>query len=201
MATGKGVKPSIKEKGSYTTIDNGLATLDKEYKKDLTKVPTLKVTDKMTYDLAAVALSTINEATKKAKAEKAKVLDPAKLTVKRINEQWKPFEDKLTEAVAHLKIEMAKYVALQKAQEVIKTALLMADKRIKNPKTLQTKLAAVKAEPVSNTRSVLKLVITDPLLIPREYLEIDEAKVREALREGIEVPGARLEREQIVVIK
>ena len=178
---------------------NSLTVIQSEYGDKLTKILNYKTTDKASYDKGAELLSIVNTATKKAEEEKKKVLDPAELTVKRIKEQWRPFEDKLRWATNIIKSEMGEWLRVEEDKINEKQRKLLLDKRISNPVTLNNKLASLELEPVSNTRSVLKLYIDDPSLIPREYLVVDESKVREALKEGIAVPGARLDREKIIV--
>lgn len=183
------------------SCDDSLTVIQSEYGDRLKKILNYKTTSKETYDKGAELLSIINGATKKAKEEKDKVLKPAELTVKRIKEQWKPFETKLAEAVNYVKLQMSGWLVAEKAREAEAQKKILSDNRITKPDTIQRKFSAVIMDPVSNTRDVLKLYIDDPNLIPREYLVIDETAVRNALKEGIEVPGARLEREKIIVIK
>jgi hypothetical protein len=180
---------------------NGLQKIQSTYNDRLTRALTFRATDKLTYEKGGELLKIFNEASKKAKEEKDKVLQPAELTVKRIKEQWKPFEDGLKQCVAHIKSQMQSWLQLEQEREELQRQRLLNDKRIKNESTLVAKLESIKAEPVGNTRSVLVLVIDDPSLIPREYLVVDEAKLKAALREGVKIPGARLEREKIIVTK
>jgi hypothetical protein len=180
---------------------NGLQKIQSTYNDRLTRALTFKATDKLTYEKGGELLKIFNEAGKKAKEEKDKVLQPAELTVKRIKEQWKPFEDGLKQCVAHIKSQMQSWLQLEQEREELQRQRLLNDRRIKNESTLVAKLESIKTEPVGNTRSVLILVIDDPNLIPREYLVVDEAKLKAALREGVKVPGARLEREKIIVTK
>lgn len=46
--------------------------------------------------------------------------------------------------------------------------------------------------PFVRTRSYMALEVFDLSLIPRQYLVVDNAKVLDALKAGIDVPGARL---------
>jgi hypothetical protein len=44
---------------------------------------------------------------------------------------------------------------------------------------------------------VEKLVISDATLIPREYLDVNEMRVKSALKSGVHIPGASLVKEKI----
>ena len=45
--------------------------------------------------------------------------------------------------------------------------------------------------------TVKKLVIEDETKIPREYLDVNETRVKEALKAGTVVPGAKLIEEKV----
>jgi hypothetical protein len=179
---------------------NGLAVIQKEFNPRLTQALVYKAKTVEDYNSGGYLLKLFSEVTKRAKGEKSKTLEPAELTVKRIKEQWKPFEDGLKAAVVHIKAEMESYLKAQEIKEAQQRAKILLDQRTK-PETKEAKLAAVFTPPTENTRSVLRLEITDELLIPREFLMIDEVKLKAALREGQKVPGARLVNDKIIVAR
>jgi len=65
---------------------------------------------------------------------------------------------------------------------------------MKRPDTL-------KETDTTQTRKVWKFEITDPTRVPREYMTINEAKIRNVVRSGIrEIPGVRIYQEEIMVV-
>jgi aspartate-semialdehyde dehydrogenase len=177
----------------------GLQKIQSAYNDRLTRALTYKAVDEATFEKGGELLKIFSEAAKKAKEEKQKTLGPAELTVTRIKEQWKPFEDGLKQCVAHIKGQMDSWFKAEQKRAEEERERILNDKRIKNEATLQTKLQSVTPVSVGNTRRVLVLVVDDVNLIPREYMVVDEVKLKEALRNGIQVPGARLESEKRIV--
>ena len=182
--------------------ETGLQEIQKEYNDRLTRILTYKTTDKTSFEKGGELLKVITAASKKAKEEKDKVLKPAELTVTRIKEQWKPFEDALKAGMAHVKQCMAFWMAKEAVRVAQEKTKILSDNRITKPETVERKLAALSFDtPVGNTRNVLELVITDESKIPREYLVVDEVKLRQALKDGETIPGAKLERVKKIVAK
>lgn len=180
--------------------ENGLATIQQEYNPRLTQALTYKTNSQEDYNKGADLCRVFNEVTKKASAEKNKVLEPAKLTVKRINEQWKPFEDGLLAAMYHVKNQMLLWLSKEQEREEQQRRKILSDQRLK-PETVEKKLATISAAPTSNTRSTLTLEITDINKIPRHYLMVDEVKLKAALKEGIKIEGAKLVNTKIIVTR
>jgi hypothetical protein len=179
---------------------NGLAVIQKEFNPRLTQALVYKAKTVEDYNSGGYLLKLFSEATKRAKGEKSKTLEPAELTVKRIKEQWKPFEDGLKAAVEHIKLEMSRFLIEQQQKAEKERNRVLADQRTK-PETKEAKLAAVFTPPTDNTRSVLRLEITDEMLIPREFLVVDEVKLKAALREGRKIAGAQLVNDKIIVAR
>lgn len=193
-------KAKIKSEPQQPQTENGLAKIQSQYNDRLTRALTYKADSLENRNKGGELLTLFNEAAKRAKEEKDKTLGPAELTVKRIKEQWKPFEDGLKQCIAHIKAQMLKWDIAEADRIKKERERVLSDGRLKVG-TIERKLAALEAPPVNNTRSVLRLEITDELLIPREYLVVDEVKLKAALREGVKVPGARLVNDKIIVAK
>jgi hypothetical protein len=64
------------------------------------------------------------------------------------------------------------------------------------PAALPPKLDIPEPAP-GKTRTVERLVIDDLTAIPREYFDLNEARVRQAIKEGTTVPGARIVRDVV----
>jgi hypothetical protein len=179
----------------------GLQEIQKEYNDRLTRILSYKTTDKTSFEKGGELLKVITAAGKRAKEEKDKVLKPAELTVARIKEQWRPFEDALKAGMAHVKQCMALWIGQEAARIAMEKQKILSDNRITKPETVERKLSAIEVAPVNHTRNVLELVITDESKIPREFMVPDLVAIREALKNGEVIPGATLERVKKIVAK
>lgn len=68
-------------------------------------------------------------------------------------------------------------------------------------KAIQDQARAIEAARPKNTRQVQKFEVTDINQVPREYLILDESKVRAAQSAKIPVPGIRYYEETIIVTR
>lgn len=69
-------------------------------------------------------------------------------------------------------------------------------------KEIKTEEKAVLSNKVSGARKIWKFEVQDLNLVPREYLSIDEKKVREAIQKGItEIPGIRAYQETTIALR
>jgi hypothetical protein len=181
--------------------ETGLQEIQKEYNDRLTRILSYKTTDKTSFEKGGELLKVITAAGKRAKEEKDKVLKPAELTVARIKEQWRPFEDALKAGMAHVKQCMALWIGQEAVRIALEKQKILSDSRITKPETVERKLSAIEVAPINHTRNVLELVITDESKIPREYMVPDLVAIREALKNGEVIPGAKLERVKKIVAK
>ena len=147
------------------------------------------------------ASSKREEAKKKLKQiteEKDKVLKPLKEAVKAENARWSPMETILEDAIEILNKGMIKYMTDKRNQELEEEKKIMADRRTK-VETKIDKLAEV--EKVENKVStdvgstsfveVKCFEVEDITKVPKEYLLIDEVKVRASMKAGVEITGIK----------
>lgn len=126
-------------------------------------------------------------------------VDPHNQFVKMINAWFKNPSDTLSGTIDVLGRRMVQYSDDVEAAARVAEAKILADKRT-SAETKSTKIAAVPQAPTvvrSETGSTgfridKRLEIVDELLIPRQYLVVEERFVLAALKAGKEVPGARL---------
>lgn len=87
----------------------------------------------------------------------------------------------------------------------VKPSVAVEEQRIEEEAELKQAQAQVQtpAEPtaIKGVRTIKKLVILDPTLIPRAYMIPDEKKIEEALKNGAVVPGAILEDHQTLAVR
>ena len=158
---------------------------------------------------ATSTLSQLNTALKSLTAQKELVTKPLNEALREERARFKPLEDQLNLAIAHIRQEMTRYQTLalaEKAKEeeaiskqvakgklAVEDALVALDDIAKVTQEVSTDAGKVKF------RTVKVLSITNEKLIPREYLIIDEKAVLEALKADIKVSGAQLVEQQIPV--
>ncbi len=189
-----------------------LAVYDAEIDKMVAQAEALTVTDDATN---ARAVEMANQAKKIDAAiervRKELVLPPNEY-VKSVNGLAKGFQGRLGTIVASLRGKVGSYAqriemerrkaeeAARKAQEELQAKI---DAEAKAAQVEPVQVAApvvpkqstiVRTEAGSATqRKVWKHEITDEGQVPREYLMIDEAKVRQAVKQGVrEIPGVRI---------
>lgn len=157
---------------------------------------------------AVTLLSNANKLSDKITAEKEKITKPLNAALQAERARWKPLETSLACIVSTLKTKMLAYEKQVSEEQAKKEAQIMA--RVENGtmkvETAVAKLSDVVASDSSVTTEsgmiqyaiVKKLYIVDAALIPREFLEVNESKVRDALKSGVVVPGAELREEKTI---
>lgn len=160
---------------------------------------------------AVTLLSNLNRSLDKITEEKEKVTKPLNEALKAERGRWKPFETKLESAISTIRSKMSSYqtesarlakieeekiaarIAPGKGNLSMETATKKIDEIERADKSVATDAGLVKF------RTDKKLKITDALIIPREYLVVDEKAVFEALKKGAAIPGAEIEEVQTPV--
>lgn len=180
-------------------------TIVKKINPVIEEVKNTKITSPETMTKAVSLLSTLNTFLDKLTEEKEKITKPMNEALKEVRGRYKPTELLLEEAIASLRSGMSTYQTQQ-----LKTQKIEEDKiasRIGEGKgKLKVETAINKINELDNIpikvstdagevkfRTDKKLKITDPNLIPREYLIIDEKALLSALKLGNTIPGAEIE--------
>lgn len=158
-------------------------------------------------ELAVKILSATNTTADRVQAEKEKITKPLNEALKAERARWKPIEDACANAIATIKAKMVAFQRQLEAENAKKEEKIMA--RVEKG-TLRTETAVAKLEALPDAKAsvttdagmvqwrvVKKLVISDPMLIPREYLVVNEVAVKEALKAGKVVPGASFVEEKV----
>lgn len=138
-------------------------------------------------------------------------VDPLRAQIERIDGLFKPKLSALLAAETAIKGKLAAYqqqmadaadAARKKVLEKVNAGKMKVEtavKKIENvpeaQKTVRTEAATV------SYREVRKVVITDPMKLPREYLIPDEVKIRKVVLAGVEVPGTKIVVEKVPAIK
>lgn len=160
---------------------------------------------------ATEMLSKLNKVGDSIEEEKMKVMRPLLDATAAERKRWKPAEMTLEKAIDIVRRKMTVWqtAARKKADEeeakiaarigsgkgkfTMETAMRRADEIDKPETAIATGSGLVKF------RTVPKFEIVDEAKVPREYLVIDEAKVRESMKEGKEIAGIRFYTEEVPV--
>lgn len=154
---------------------------------------------------ATTLLSNYNKHLKAITTEKEKVTKPINEALKAERARWKPIEDELNEAIAYIRNSMSAWQTAEKKREQEEESKIAS--RIGEGKgklkieTATNKMAEIERAPEKHStdaglvkfRTDKKLKITNEILIPREYLVVDERKVLDALKAGVSIAGAEIE--------
>lgn len=138
-----------------------------------------------------------------------KVLDPLKEALKAKKAEWAPMKKVLKAGIEKLGLAVGTYQTAEVARVEAEEARITA-RAVKG--TFKTETAVRKMSEVvkpeakivteagsMSFRTDTKLKITDKTLIPREYLIVDEKKLLDALKAGVEVAGAEITKVQTPV--
>lgn len=151
-----------------------------------------KVIDQATLEQATATLSTLNTQLDTLTAHKEAKTKPINEALKKIRADYKPYEEQLTNAISQIRLAITTYATEQAKIAKAQEERILADKRT----SLTTKINAlaniedttqekVTTEAGSITfTTVKKYRIKDLSLIPRTYLTLDEAKIKEVMKQS-----------------
>lgn len=154
-------------------------------------------------------LSVLNQTLDRLTEDKELLTKPINLLLKEIRGRYKPFEDKLEEAIAAVRKSMITYQTEQKRLAKIEEDKIIA--RIGEGKgKLKVETAIKKMEAVDKPdqkvstdeglvkfKTVKKFEVTDVSKLPVEFLLANEVAIRKAMTEGKEISGVRYFTEEV----
>jgi hypothetical protein len=195
-----------KTKTAVVTVDT---TEVKRIEKDI--APVVAKADKIIVikndkelEVATEVLSKLNVYADSVKAEKKKLTEPANATLKAIKALFAPLEEKVLPKIEAIRGAMSVYQT-EKSEKAEAEAAAIADRVRKGKGGFSEETAMRKIDEIE--KPIEKIVtdsgslgwidkqtleVMDLTLIPREYLVVDEKKVLEALKAGVDVAGARI---------
>lgn len=150
---------------------------------------------------ATELLSKINKQGDAIKAEKEKITKPLNQALKVEQKRWKPAEDAIKKAVAHIRAQMSQYQTAQvEAADEEKNRI--AGRVGSGKGKLKIETAAQKINEVAGPEARVEtesgsisfkddyeVTVVDIRLIPEQFLEVDITGIKKAIKEGVEVPG------------
>lgn len=141
--------------------------------KDFLTVPVVR--SEKQYDIVREQFKQLGRIAKELKAKKDTILKPQLEATKAVRDLFRPLEDQLEKLNDEWGLALTKYA---NAREI---------KRVTTFDPTKPSLQSV-----AGTRTTKVLEVLDPTLVPRDYLIVDEAKVKAALIGGADVPGCKL---------
>lgn len=170
------------------------------------KVKNLKVTSKESSVEASQFLVWIAGAKKKLESKRLEITKPLNDSLRRINTMFKQWSLPLIEAEAYLRNEMIRYNAeVRRKIEEENKKLLKAAKKV----GIETEGIKIEAKPdivrtgqgSVSSRKFWTFKVKNLLKVPREYLKLDEVKVRTAIREGVrKIDGLEIYEEETLTV-
>ncbi len=198
------MKPTIQTK-EVKAIEKGIAVAVAKAE----KIVVIKTDVEL--EQASEVLSQLNQYNDGLKAEKKKMTAPANDTLKAIKAFFAPIEDRVVPKIDAIRGAMSAYQtekANRTREEEAKIASRIGEGKGKLKFETAVKQMGELDKPLEKVttasgslqfREDKKLKIVDASLIPREYLIVNESKVLEALKAGIEVKGATIELVQVPI--
>jgi hypothetical protein len=167
-------------------------------KKAVEKAPTVPViTNDQQYDIARAQYKEFSKLAKLIKEKKDPIVKPLTEALAQVKALFRPFEITLEDAQEEYSLVLTRYANAKEIARLEGLAKIENDKRLKNPETIQARKDQV-VNNLEGTRKHKVLNIYDRNAIPDNFWIVDEAMVKAALKEGIDVPGARIEEVLIV---
>ena len=176
-----------------------IVKMEKSLKSEINRATDYKCNSKAEFEAGGSLLKTFKLAEKEAKALKDKSLKPSLETTKQIREYFKPLEEKLEACIKQVKEQMDSWYTEQERIAAVAKYRILEDSRITRPETLERKLAETEVQVNGHTRNKREVAVTDLTKIPLIYFDLNEARLKHDLMEGIDVPGAKLVNRTIIV--
>lgn len=169
----------------------------------ITRATTLVVDSQESMIQAATVLGKVKELIKKTKAEEENLSEQlAELELTKQYDTTRELRLKAEKASKFISEQVNKYQTLEAKRASEEAAKLAArvergtmklDTAVRKMNEIDQPITKLETADTKVTfRTIPKLDITNPSLIPREYLTINEAAVFAALKEGKTIPGAQI---------
>lgn len=189
------------------TDSKNIALVEKKISKQEAQANELRIVDDKSMELAVSLLSQSNKIADEVKEEEEKITKPLNEALKAERARWKPIKEACANAIGTIRAKMMEYQKKidEKNKETEAKLVDRVERGTMKAETASDKMEALpeSAKMVTTAAGALqwmtvkKLVIEDMLLIPRTYLDVNETRVKDALKAGTVVPGAKLIEEKV----
>lgn len=185
--------------------DKRIAVIQTEISPVVTKAKAIVVKDEKSMQAASLMLSELNKKADMIEEEKQKVLKPLNEARTAEINRWKPVLSTLDAATTYLRSTIGAFQTAE-VKRVRAEELKIANRVGEGKGKLKVETAVkqienieVPEDRVSTDAGLVKfredkiVKITNPDLIPRRFLVVDEKAILEALKAGLVVPGCELD--------
>jgi hypothetical protein len=188
-----------------------ITVLEKKVNPLVSRAESFEIKNQRDMEEATKMLSEMNQIGDRIDAEKRKVLDPLNQAIKAERARWKPIETMYENGIQLLRQAMTKWqtektrIANEEAAKIAarvgsgkgklkaETAIAQISEIDRPAATVATEVGAVKF------RTVKKYEVVDIKKLPIEFHMPDDVAIKEAMRDGRELPGVRYYEEQVPV--
>lgn len=190
-------------------------TIKKEISPVIAQVENMSIACPADMFNATSILSQLNKFNDAMQEEKEKLTKPLNEAIKEVRARYKPTETLIIDAIASIKGKMGTYqqLALKVQQEAemkiadrVSRGTLKVDTAIRKLGEMDTVEDKVKTDDGAvSFRTIRKFEVMDVVILANfeggKYVEPNDTAIREAMKEGRELPGVRYYEEQSVVNK
>ena len=155
---------------------------------------------------AKIVLNKIGVAKKFVKGKKEEITKPMKEALDKVKDLFSPLEEMIIKADDMVKGKMLDYNRILQAEEEKRRLALEAEAKKKNADDSKVEKAVEKVEAVIEKREAIPtrknkvIEIFDESKVPDRYWVIDKVAVRrDAIDNGIEIPGVKVVIEETIV--
>lgn len=193
------------------TKDKEVALYEKKVNPLVTRAQSFEIKTADDMKEATEMLSQMNRIGDAIEAEKQKVLKPLNQALKAERARWKPIETMWETGITAIRRAMTVYqteaARLAREKEDKIAARVGEGKGKLKAETAMQQISEIErpdssiatTEGAVQFRTVKKFEVTDMTLLPIKYHIADEAKIKDAMRAGTELPGVRYYEEQVPV--
>jgi glutamate synthase domain-containing protein 1 len=171
-----------------------IETLKEQETRMLQALSNITIATQEDYDNVANLGKKVSAYIKSIDTKEKSITKPINDSLKSIRDLFRPFKEVAEAKKEEIKSVMVAFVRAEEAKRKLEEERISkrVEKGTMREDTAVTKLASIEESTVvttGTTTSVLKMTVLSIKDIPEEYLIVNEAKLKEAYRAGIEVSG------------
>ena len=177
-----------------------IASLEKQAAPSIRRVTDLKIKTKDDFELAATLVKQLKALSAEAERQEKSITTPMREALKATQAHFKPFQNKVAQVEADVKLSMSVFLEGQKKLSA-KAEQDFEDGKIKKISTIVAKQAELRVDNgTAQVRKVWTLFIDHPKRVPFDFMVPDETKIKEACKAGHVPSGCRWEQVELIAI-
>lgn len=178
-----------------------LTHIEEQTTKCLSLGQSIIITSQETYDIALEYGKKVSKLLKIIDEDEKKITKPINDSLKMIRDKYRPYKEQVEAVKKDVSGKMSAYIRQEDEKKRIEAERIAKriEKGTMREDTAINKLAVAeetKTQTNGSMTSVLVLTVLDKSKIPVEYMIVDESKIKDAYRKGINVEGTKCEYEK-----